>query len=175
MFPWYHLFSEEISSLPLSIVFLYFFALITEEVFLISPCYSLELWIQMSISFLFSFAFCFFFFFFSQLILRPPQKTIFPFCISFCWGWSLYCLLKCQPTPVFLPGKSHGWWNLVGYSPWESQRVGYDWENYTFTQYHTLPSIVLQVLCLSDLIPGIYLSLPLYNHKAFDLGHNWMV
>jgi len=23
-----------------------------------------------------------------------------------------------QPTPVFLPGKSHGQWNLVGYSPW---------------------------------------------------------
>ena len=22
-------------------------------------------------------------------------------------------------TPVFLPGKSHGQWNLVGYSPWE--------------------------------------------------------
>ena len=25
---------------------------------------------------------------------------------------------KQQPTPVFLPGKSHGWCNLVGYSPW---------------------------------------------------------
>ena len=25
---------------------------------------------------------------------------------------------KCQPTPVFLPGKSHGWRSLVGYSPW---------------------------------------------------------
>ena len=25
---------------------------------------------------------------------------------------------KWQPTPVFLPGKSHGWRNLVGYSPW---------------------------------------------------------
>jgi len=24
---------------------------------------------------------------------------------------------KWQPTPVFLPGKSHGWRNLVGYSP----------------------------------------------------------
>ena len=24
---------------------------------------------------------------------------------------------KWQPTPVFLPGKSHGW-SLVGYSPW---------------------------------------------------------
>ena len=25
---------------------------------------------------------------------------------------------KCQPTPVFLPGKPHGWRSLVGYSPW---------------------------------------------------------
>ena len=25
---------------------------------------------------------------------------------------------KWQPTPVFLPGKSHGQRNLVGYSPW---------------------------------------------------------
>ena len=23
-----------------------------------------------------------------------------------------------QPTPVFLPGKPHGWRSLVGYSPW---------------------------------------------------------
>ena len=34
-------FLEEISSLSLSIIFIYFFALITEEGFLISPCYSL--------------------------------------------------------------------------------------------------------------------------------------
>ena len=40
-------FLEEISSLSYSIVFLYFFALITEEGFLIFPCYSLELCIQM--------------------------------------------------------------------------------------------------------------------------------
>ena len=52
-------FLEKISSLSHSIVFLYFFALITEEGFLISPCYSLELYIQMSISFLFSFGFHF--------------------------------------------------------------------------------------------------------------------
>ena len=43
----------EISSLSHSIVVLYFFALITEEGFLVSPCYSLELHIQMGISFLF--------------------------------------------------------------------------------------------------------------------------
>ena len=50
---------EEISRLSHSIVSLYFFALITEEGFLISPCYSLELCIQMGVSFLFSFAFSF--------------------------------------------------------------------------------------------------------------------
>ena len=50
-------FLEEISRLSHSVVFLYFFALITEEGFLISSCYSLELCIQMLISFLFSFAF----------------------------------------------------------------------------------------------------------------------
>ena len=49
-------FLQEISCLSHSVVFLYFFVLITEEGFLISPCYSL---IQMGISFLFSFAFCF--------------------------------------------------------------------------------------------------------------------
>ena len=31
-------------------------------------------------------------------------------------------------------------------------------------QYHKPPSIVLQALCLSDLIPGICFALPLYNH-----------
>ena len=64
----------EISSLSHSIVFLYFFALVTKEGFLISPCYSLEFCIQMGISFLFSFAFNFFF----QVFVRPPQTTILP-------------------------------------------------------------------------------------------------
>ena len=43
-------FLEEISSLSHSVVFLYFFALIAEEGFLISSCYSLELCIQMRIT-----------------------------------------------------------------------------------------------------------------------------
>ena len=53
------IFLKEISSLSHSVVFLYFFALITEEGFLISPSYSLELCIQIGIPFLFSFAFHF--------------------------------------------------------------------------------------------------------------------
>ena len=59
------------SSIPLH-------SLITAEGFLISPCISLELCIQMGISFLFSFAFNFS----SQLFVRPPQTTIFPFCLT---------------------------------------------------------------------------------------------
>jgi len=50
-------FLEEISGLSHSFVFLYFFAPITEEGFLFSPFYSLELCIQMGVSFLFSFDF----------------------------------------------------------------------------------------------------------------------
>ena len=50
-------FLEEIPSLSHSVVSLYLFALIAEEGFLISSCYSLELYIHMFISFLFSFAF----------------------------------------------------------------------------------------------------------------------
>ena len=33
---------------------------------------------------------------------------------------------KRQPTPVFLPGKSHGQRSLAGYSPWGRKRVGQD-------------------------------------------------
>ena len=33
---------------------------------------------------------------------------------------------KWEPTPVFLPGESHGQRSLAGYSPWGC-RVGHDW------------------------------------------------
>ena len=34
------------------------------------------------------------------------------------WIWKIPWRKKWQPIPVFLPGKSHGQRNLVGYSPW---------------------------------------------------------
>ena len=79
-------FLKEISSLSHSTVSLYCFASITEEGFVISPCYSLELCIQMGVSFLFSFAFSFSSF---QLFVRPLQKSILPFCICFSFYSSL--------------------------------------------------------------------------------------
>ena len=93
---------EEISRLSQSVVFLYFFALITEEGFLFSPCCSLELCIQIGTSFFFSFAFLLLFF--SQLFIRSVQTTILPFCISFSWGWSRFLfLVQChEPLSIVL-------------------------------------------------------------------------
>ena len=31
---------------------------------------------------------------------------------------TMYRRRQWHPTPVLLPGKSHGWRSLVGYSPW---------------------------------------------------------
>ena len=33
---------------------------------------------------------------------------------------------KWQPTPIFLPERSHGQRSLAGYSPWGCQRVGHN-------------------------------------------------
>ena len=84
-------FLEEISSLSHCIVVLYFFALIAEEVFLISSCYSLELCIQMLISFLFSFAFSFSFL--SQLFVMPVRQPFCLFAFVFLGDGLDHCLL----------------------------------------------------------------------------------
>ena len=76
-----------------SIVFLYFFALITEEGFLISPYYSLELCIQMGRSFLFSFAFASLLF---SAICKASSDNHFPFLHFFSLGivWiTTYCTM----------------------------------------------------------------------------------
>ena len=65
-------FLEEISSLSPS-VFFYFFASFIEEGLLISPCYSLELYIQLDIPFIFSLSFFFSSFLnYFQSLLRQP-------------------------------------------------------------------------------------------------------
>ena len=44
---------------------------------------------------------------------------------------------KWHPTPVLLPGKSHGQRTLVGYSPW-GRRVGHDWATSLSLSYNHL-------------------------------------
>ena len=54
---------------------------------------------------------------------------------------------KWQPTPVLLPGKSHGQRSLAGYSPW-SLRVGH---NYTHTEFTIFTMFMYKV----TLFPGV--------------------
>ena len=39
------------------------------------------------------------------------------------WVGNIPWRKKWQPTPVFLPGKSHGQRSLTGYSPWSCKEV----------------------------------------------------
>ena len=64
-------FLEEISSLSHSVVFLYFFALIAEEGFLISLLFFGTLHSDV---YIFPFLLCFSLLFFSQLFVRPPRQ-----------------------------------------------------------------------------------------------------
>ena len=120
-------FLEEISSLSHYIIFLYFFALITEEGFLISSCYSLKLCIQMLISFLFSFAFCF-----SSFHSKASPDSHFAFLHFFSMGMVLIPV-SCTMSQTSIHSSSG-------------------------------------TLCIRS-SPFNYFSLPLYNHKKFDLGH----
>ena len=90
-------FLEEISSLSHSVVFLYFFALIAEEGFLILFFGTLH-----SNGNTFPFLLCFSLLFFSQLFVRPPQTNILLFCISLPWGWSWSLSpVQChEPPPI---------------------------------------------------------------------------
>ena len=51
-------------------------------------------------------------------ICLPMEKTQFNSLVG-----KILWERKWQPTPVFLPGKSHGQRSLEGYSPWNHKRV----------------------------------------------------
>ena len=63
-----------------------------------------------------------------------------------------------QPTPVFLPGESHGQRSLAGYSPW-GRRVGHDWND----------------LACSLLFTSLYLLLLLYMKLYHTHPPNWVL
>ena len=50
-------------------------------------------------------------------------------------GWDDPLEKEWQPTPVFLPGESHGQRSLAGYNPWGC-RAGHDWATNTHTHIY---------------------------------------
>ena len=49
------------------------------------------------------------------------------------WIGKIPCSRKWQPTPAYLPGKSHGQRSLAGYSPWVHRQTGLS--DFHFTSY----------------------------------------
>ena len=43
------------------------------------------------------------------------------------WVGKIFWRRKRQPTPVLLPGESHRWRSLVGYSPWGAESETTEW------------------------------------------------
>ena len=112
------------------------------------------------------------------------------------WRWQLFCFLtlKCtyfilkiilhilivifqrrqwHPTPVLLPGKSHGWRSLVGCSPW-----GREESDTTEQHFHFSLSCIeegngnpLQCSCLENPRDGEPGGLP--SMGSHRVGHDW--
>ena len=55
------------------------------------------------------------------------------------WARKIPWRRKWQPTPVFLPEKSHGQRSLVGYSPWGCERVRHHWALHKRKSVEMLP------------------------------------
>ena len=102
----------------------------------------------------------FFFFIFSLEYLRTSNQAM---------------RRQWQPTPVLLPGKSHGWRSLVSCSPWgreESRRVGHD---FTFTfHFHALEKeMATHSSVLAWRIPGMAEPNGLPSMGSHRVRHDW--
>ena len=64
------------------------------------------------------------------------------------WGFLPFYQSLWQPTPVLLPGKSHGQRSIVGYSPW-GRRVGHDWATSlsAFSKFFPNMLVLSQLYC----------------------------
>ena len=79
-----------------------------------------------------------------------------------------------HPTPVLLPGKSHGWRTLVGCSPWG--RWGSDrLSDFTFTfHFHALEKeMATHSSVLAWRIPGTGEAGGLPSMGSHRVGHDW--
>ena len=62
------------------------------------------------------------------------------------WVWKISWRRKWQPTPVLLPGKSHGPRSLVGCSPWGHKELDMtDWLDFTSLQLDLNTSLLIKI------------------------------
>ena len=110
------------------------------------------------------------FLYFFELFTKEDFLSVLPILWNSAFGWVYLCLSPLTFTSLFsaiCKASSHNHFALLLFFFLGMVLVT------ASLQCYKPPSIVLQALYLSDLIPWIYLSLPVYNHKGFDLGHIW--
>ena len=96
-------------------------------------------------------------------------------CIYIQWMHThTHIYMQWQPTPVLLPGKSHGWRSLVGCSPWgrkESERLS----DFTFTfHFHALEKeMATHSSVLAWRIPGMGEPGGLPSMGSHRVRHDW--
>ena len=80
-----------------------------------------------------------------------------------------------HPTPVFLPGKSHGWRSLVGCSPWGHTKSRTRLSNLTFTfHFHALEKeMATHSSVLAWRIPGTAQPGGPPSMGLHRVGHDW--
>ena len=112
------------------------------------------------------------------LKINSPLGYGSTFVLSILFYWSV-CLFLClydpiYPTPVLLPGKSHGWRGLEGCSPWGR----WGWYMTELLPFHFSLSCIgegngnpLQCSCLQNPRDGEPGGLPTMGFHG--VGHNW--
>ena len=88
--------------------------------------------------------------------------------LIFSLGWSRR--RQWHPTPVLLPGKSHGWRSLVGYSPWGR----YESDMTEQLHFHALEKeMATHSNILAWRIPGMGKTGGLPSMGLHRVGHDW--
>ena len=90
----------------------------------------------------------------THLSMQEPQEIwVHPWVGKIPWS------RKCQPTPVCLPGKPHGWGSLADYNPWGHK------ESDTTKQLNTPPKACISLFYTGTLYHPGSLS---YHHFCFS-------
>ena len=97
-------------------------------------------------------------------------------CTNICIIWipELQWRRQWQTTPVLLPGKSHGWKSLVGYSPWGRKESDTTERLHFHFHFHALEKeMATHSGVLAWRIPGMGEPGGLPSMGSHRVGHDW--
>ena len=109
------------------------------------------------------------------MVIKIKQASHFPlspdpFTLSVGLTWRR----RWHPTPVLLPGKSHGWRSLVGYSPWGLEESDMTERLHFHFSFHALEKeMATHSSVLAWRIPGTGEPGRLPSMGSHRVGHDW--